>query len=258
MIWNCLQKPITIHKAKGTIQAVALPGRILTGRCRLKKLLAINRKTGIQTRAAVLNFKRGIGTSIDRPTIADLDEHFRDVGVDLATKTCEKAMKEAGLTPDDITHTVAVTCTNQGNPGYNLLVHEKLGLRPKVDHTLLHGVGCAGGLAIMRTAAQMALAATARGRPARVVAFACELCSPNVRNELATAEESSAGNVCVAAALFSDAAAAFVLTNDLGRGQSPPIFELLAFDNAVLPGTVQHMSYYVDPFDEPCRLSGQW
>jgi type III polyketide synthase len=212
---------------------------------RLNKLLAINRKTGIQTRAAVSGYKQGFATGSDPPTIIDLDEHFRSVGVDLATRACETALQEAGIAPEDITHTVAVTCTNQGSPGYNLLVHEKLGLRSDVDHTLLHGVGCAGGLSIMRVAAQMALASTARGRPARVLAFACELCTPNVRSELAAAEKSSAEDVCVAAALFSDAAAAFVLTNSIGKGRRKAKFQLLAFDNAVLPRTMSHMSYFV-------------
>lgn len=210
---------------------------------RLEKLLAINKKTGIQTRAAVSDFKRDFMTDTHPPTIVDLDEHFRNVGVDLAARACDKALQEADLAPEDITHTVAVTCTNQGNPGYNLLVHERLGLRADVDHTLLHGVGCAGGLSIMRVAAQMALAATSRGRPARVLAFACEICTPNVRSELAAAEKSSAEDVCVAAALFSDGAAAFVLTNGLGKGQSKAEFQLLAFDNAVVPHTRGQMSF---------------
>jgi type III polyketide synthase len=212
---------------------------------RLKKLLAISGKTGIQTRAAVSDYKQGFATGPNLPTITDLDDHFRSVGVDLATKVCEKALQEAGLVPEDITHTVAVTCTNQGSPGYNLLVHKKLGLRSDVDHTLINGVGCAGGLSIMRVAAQMALASTARGRTARVLAFACELCTPNVRSELAAAEKSSAEDVCVAAALFSDGAAAFVLTNKIGKGLRKAKFRLCAFDNDVLPQTMSHMSYFV-------------
>jgi type III polyketide synthase len=212
---------------------------------RLRKLLAINMKTGIQTRASVLDFKQGFATNQQPPNLAGLDEHFRDVGVDLATQACRKALQEAGLSPEDITHTVAVTCTNQGNPGYNLLIHEKLNLRTDIDHTLLHGVGCAGGLSIMRTAAQMALAATARRQPARVLAFACELCTPNVRSELAAAEKSLAEDVCVAAALFSDGAAAFVLTNCIGKGDSKAIFQLGAFGNAVVPGTMGFMSFFV-------------
>jgi type III polyketide synthase len=224
----------------------------LTIHPRLRKLLAINKKTGIQTRASVLDFKQGFATNPNPPNFADLDEHFRDVGVNLATQACRKALQEAGIAPEDITHTIAVTCTNQGNPGYNLLVHQELGLRPDIDHTLLHGVGCAGGLSIMRPAAQMALAATARGRPARVLAFACELCTPNVRSELAAAEKSSAEDVCVAAALFSDGAAAFVLTNGIGKGESKGIFQLGAFGNAVVTDTMGHMSFFVDEFGKWC------
>lgn len=238
-------------KAKGEIQRSQRTSNSLTYHRRLKKLLAINRKTGIQTRAAASDYKQDFTMNSEPPTIIDLDEHFRSVGVDLATRACEKALHEAGLVPEDITHTVAVTCTNQGSPGYNLLVHEKLGLRPDVDHTLLHGVGCAGGLSIMRVAAQMALASTARGRPARVLAFACELCTPNVWSELAAAEKSSAEDVCVAGALFSDGAAAFVLTNGIGKGRRKAKFQLMAFDNAVLPHTMSHMSYFV-------HESGKW
>lgn len=140
-----------------------------------------------------------------------------------------------------------MTCTNQGNPGYDVLVNQKLGLSATADRTLLHGVGCAGGLSVMRAAANMALAATARGRPARVLAYACELCTPNVRSELAAAEKSLPEDVCVAAALFSDAAAAFVLVNNLGRGLCKAHFELLTFENAVLPGTLEHMSFLAAP-----------
>lgn len=214
----------------------------------IKKLLAINRNTGIETRASVLDFKQGFATGPDLPTIAELDQHFRSVGVDLAAQACSKALDDAGISAAEITHTVAVTCTSQGNPGYNLLVHERLGLNSDVDNTLLHGVGCAGGLSIMRAAVQMALAATARGKPARVLAFACELCTPLVRNELAVAEKSKAENVSVAAALFSDAAAAFVLTNDLGKGRREARLQLCAFGNEVLPATMGHMSFLVDAF----------
>lgn len=71
-----------------------------------------------------------------------------------------KAIEERTGNSGDITHTVAVTCTNQGNPGFDVLVNERLGLSTSVERILLHGVGCAGGLAIMRTAAQLACGAT--------------------------------------------------------------------------------------------------
>lgn len=116
---------------------------------------------------------------------------------------------------------------------------------------LLHGVGCAGGLAIMRAAAQIALGATARGRPARILAFACELCTPNVRCELAAAERSTGEDIGIAGALFSDGAAAFVLCNSIGLGEeTQPLFQLLEWESATLPDTAEHMSFYADPYGE--------
>lgn len=214
--------------------------------CRLKKLLEINRNTGIQTRSSVRTYEHGFGAQSEPPTITELDQFFRQTGVDLTAQACRKALRQWGGDKGDITHTIGVTCTNQGNPGYDLLVNQALGLG-SVDRMLLHGVGCAGGLAIMRAAAQIALGATARGKPARILAFACELCTPNVRCDLAAAEKSAAEDVGIAGALFSDAAAAFVLCNSIGLGETEPVFQLLEWANATLPDTAEHMAFYADP-----------
>ena len=157
-----------------------------------------------------------------------------------------------------------MTCTNQGNPGYDLLVARRLGLPHTVDRMLLHGVGCAGGLAIMRAAAQVASGAAARGRPARVLAFACELCTPNVRHDLAEAAAcADPADVSIAGVLFADGAAAFVLCNDAGlllpqddgndgrdshshSDRAEPLFQLLEWDNATIPDTMQHMAFYAE------------
>ncbi|KAL2062582.1 hypothetical protein VTL71DRAFT_5654 [Oculimacula yallundae] len=215
----------------------------------LKKLLQISRSTGIQTRSAISAYESGFGTQVDPPTISDIDRIFRKAGVDLTVQACKKALREWGGEYLDITHTIGVTCTNSSNPGYDLLVNQKLGLASTVDRNLLHGVGCAGGLAIMRAAAQIASGASMRGKPARVLAFACELCTPNFRCDLAVAAKcADPSAVSISGALFSDGAAAFVLCNELGLGiETQPIFELLEWGSATLPSTTQYMSFYVDP-----------
>jgi type III polyketide synthase len=156
-------------------------------------------------------------------------------------------MKEAQLSAADITHVVAVTCTDQGSPGYDLFVSQKLQLPLGVQRTLLHGVGCAGGLSALREAANLAAAASSRGRPARVLVFATELCSLFLRAELQAACKDSE-NMHIAPALFSDASAALVVCNELAmrEGQSP-IYELQEWGSAVMPGTRDHMSYVVSP-----------
>ncbi|OWY44019.1 polyketide synthase PksE [Alternaria alternata] len=146
---------------------------------------------------------------------------FRTSGVRLATSACKKAMQEAQLGPRDITHTVAVTCTDQNNPGYDHFVCQELGLRSSVQRSLLHGVGCAGGLSALRTAADIAAAASLRGRPARILVMACP-------------------------ALFSDGAAALVVCNYLAlEEKQTPVFELLEWGSMVVPDTSGHMSYVI-------------
>ncbi|KAG9667035.1 hypothetical protein KCU99_g9428, partial [Aureobasidium melanogenum] len=141
-----------------------------------------------------------------------------------------KAIEERTGNSGDITHTVAVTCTNQGNPGFDVLVNERLGLSTSVERILLHGVGCAGGLAIMRTAAQLACGATT---------------TPDIRYELdAVANRAELSQVSIAGTLFSDAAAAFVLCNDLGlQSGIEPVFELLDWTTAIIAGTMNELGF---------------
>jgi len=215
---------------------------------RIKRLLRINHTTGIETRSAIMDYETGWGTERKPPSIEEMDALFRTAGVALTVQACEKAINDWNGDPKDITHTVAVTCTNQGNPGFDLLVNKQLGLSPSVDRTLLHGVGCAGGLAIMRTAAQLACGASLRGRPARILCLACELSTPNVRYEVDAAARCLDGSqVCIAGALFSDAAAAFVLCNDLGLQKSAkPVYELLNWNNTLVPNTGNDLEFFVE------------
>lgn len=225
----------------------------------MEKLLQITRATGIETRASVIDFKSGFACQPDPPTISDMDDFFRQKGVELTAQACRSAIEEWGGEPSAITHTIGVTCTNYGLPGYDLLVAQKLELPHTVERVLLQGVGCAGGLAIMRVAAQIALAAAARGKPACVLAYACELCMPNGRHDLAEAEAcTDPDRVGISGALFSDGAAAFVLCNDYGLSavaNNGPIFQLHEWANATIPNTGGHMGFYPESMGYRSNLS---
>ncbi|KAK8103244.1 chalcone synthase [Apiospora sp. TS-2023a] len=241
------QTPETLEEFAGRFYDTSKPG--------LQKLLKINRRTGIDARSAIHHYETGFGCDPDPPSIQDLDAFFREHGVNLAAQACEKALAEWGGNVSDITHTVAVTCTTQGNPGYDVLVNRQLGLDENAERLLLHGVGCAGGAAIMRVASQLALSAGVRGRPARILCYACELCTPTVRRELPEAEACiDMAKLSIAGTLFSDGAAAFVLCNDAGLrngsidggDSSRPLFEVLEWGNATIPGTIQEMSFLAE------------
>jgi type III polyketide synthase len=214
---------------------------------RIQKLFAINRKTGISARPLITNYGNYGCDYTTPPSVSELSNIFRSTGVDLAVSACRKALLDARLSAADITHTVAVTCTDTSNPGYDILVNEILGINSNVDRILLHGVGCAGGLAALRTAANLATAAAMRKQVGRIMVISCELCSLYTMAELNWACEES-NQVRVAPVLFSDAAAAVVVCNELGlKKSSTKFFELRDWRCKILEGTKDCMSMVVDP-----------
>lgn len=212
---------------------------------RIRRLLDVNRNTGIQSRRIVYDCSTWTKDDAIPPTIDELSKMFRTTGVELTAMACRTAMEEAQLSAEDITHLVAVTCTDQGSPGYDLFVSQKLQLPTTVERTLLHGVGCAGGLSALREAANLAAAASSRGRPARILVFATELCSLFLRTELQAACKDP-DNLHIAPALFSDASAALVVCNGLSKASDQnSIYELQDWGCRLIPDTEGHMSYSV-------------
>lgn len=213
----------------------------------IQKLLDFNTRTQILSRPTIFDHDKWTKNDATPPTLTKISHTFRTSGVDLAASACEKAMEEACLTPQEITHVVAVTCTGSGNPGYDLFVCEKLGLRPDVQRVLLQGVGCAGGLSSLRAAADTAAAASLKGRVARVLVVACELCTLFLRAEMQNLLQSEDGALRIAPALFSDAAAALVVCNGLALERDQvPVFELRECASMVAPGTAGFISYDVE------------
>lgn len=212
-----------------------------------RRLLHVNHNTGILSRPTITDHSNWTKADATAPTIDEISQVFRTAGVNLTVAACNKALQETRLSAADVTHVVAVTCTDQGSPGYDLFVCQKLQLPAGVQRTLLHGVGCAGGLSALREAANLAAAASSRGRPARILVFATELCSLFLRAELLSACKDSE-NLHIAPALFSDASAALVVCNGLAMSaDQKPIYELKEWGSALIPGTEDHMSYSVSP-----------
>ena len=117
----------------------------------------INEFTGIESRSAIGNIDHPIANRPEAPSIAELCDLFLDYGVKLSVAACRKAIEQWGGDLSEITHIVSTTCTNSANPGYDHYVVKELGLNTSIEKVLLHGVGCSGGLAALRTAANIAL-----------------------------------------------------------------------------------------------------
>ena len=182
----------------------------------------------------------------DPPTIAELCDTFLDHGVKLSVAACQQAVKQWGGDLSEITHIVSTTCTNSANPGFDHYVVKQLGLNTSIEKVLLHGVGCSGGLAALRTAANIALGSSFRRKPARILVLACEISTVFVRSELQSIHDNE--EVRIGLALFSDCASAVVLGNGFSdRYDEEPLLELMGWDHKILDDTEKDLGFDVDP-----------
>ncbi|KAI0887808.1 thiolase-like protein [Annulohypoxylon maeteangense] len=140
---------------------------------------------------------------------------------------------------------VSTTCTDSANPGFDHFVAKGLGISHKVEKALLHGVGCAGGLTILRTAANLALGHSMRRKPARILCVALEVSTTMVRSELSSINELQ--ETRIGPCLFSDCASALILSNGIGQPTAEPIYELLGWEHQILPDTEGDLGFDVDP-----------
>ena len=113
-----------------------------------------------------------------------------------------------------------------------------------VEKVLLHGVGCSGGLAALRTAANLALGSTFRRKKARILVVALEISSTMVRSELDSVIET--GETRIGITLFSDCASALVLSNGIDE-TAEPVYELLGWDHRMIPDSEVDLGFDVDP-----------
>lgn len=215
----------------------------------MKKVISINQYTGIESRSSIGTVDHPIANQETAPTIDQLNKVFMQYGVPLSTQAARKAMAEAGCKAGDITHVVSTTCTNSANPGFDHYVSKALGLSPSVEKVLLHGIGCSGGLAALRTASTLALGARFRRRKARVLVVACEMSTMMVRSELDSVHENQECRIGVC--LFSDCASSLVLSNGLddnGREiAEEPVYEYLGYDHRILPDTEGDLGFDTHP-----------
>ena len=210
----------------------------------LRKVLDINQFTGIDCRSSIGTPDHPLVNQDKAPSISELHKIYISDGVPLAVSAAAKAIKEARIDLRQITHVVSTSCTDSANPGFDHFVVKGLGITHQVEKVLLHGIGCSGGLAALRTGANLALGHAARKKPARVLCVALEVSTTMVRSELDSINELQETRIGVA--LFSDCASAVVLSNGIGE-PTEPVYDLLGWDHRILPDTEEDLGFDVHP-----------
>lgn len=173
--------------------------------------------------------------------VEKLTEIWLEHGIPLSHKACLGAIADWGGSINDITHLVAATCSVHCHPGIDAYIANKLKLPSHVSRMLLSGVGCAGAAALLRTANELATAMTCKGKPARILIVACDLNSLGFRSE---AEQLKEGHFPIGLTLFSDAAAAAVVSNGIGPATPKGhrrLFEIQQWMHYTIPDSINEL-----------------
>ncbi|MBA3526104.1 MAG: type III polyketide synthase [Pseudomonadota bacterium] len=133
---------------------------------------------------------------------SDRNAVYLEAAEALFIQAAAAAIDRAGLTPRDIDGVVTVSTTGIATPSLEARVGSRLGLREDVRRVPIFGLGCAGGIGGLATAAS--LAASEPGT--RWLFVTVETCSISIRLD------SDDPAAIVATALFGDGAAAAVVS----------------------------------------------
>ena len=149
----------------------------------------------------------------------------------LFEEAARSAIARAGLEPRDIDGVVSVSTTGIATPSLEARVAPRLGLRDDIGRVPLFGLGCAGGVSGLATAARLASAQAG----SRWLFVTVETCSISIRLD------SDDPAAIVATALFGDGAAAAVVgTGEGGLGR------ITASAEKLWPDTLKIMGWQVE------------
>jgi predicted naringenin-chalcone synthase len=132
---------------------------------------------------------------------------FQVEAVPLGKEAVTRALTDAGLAADELGLFVVCSCTGYATPGLDILLARDLGMAPGVQRLFVGHMGCYAALPGLGSAADFVIA---RNRPALL------LCAELTSLHLQPAGVRADLQQIVSHALFSDAAAAVVLTPGAG------------------------------------------
>ncbi|MBT8401375.1 MAG: type III polyketide synthase [Rhodothermia bacterium] len=145
------------------------------------------------------------------PSTAERNRRYRDAVLPLAEDVARRAIEKAGLSPEDVTHVVAVSCTGFFAPGIDIALVKRLGLPPTTRRAMIGFMGCYAAFNGLRVADGFCKAYPG----ARVLLVCAELCT--IHFQVTDSMEDAVIN-----SLFSDGAAAAILSSraaDDARGR---------------------------------------
>lgn len=137
---------------------------------------------------------------MDVPSTEERMRTYQREALPLGLEAAEKALNDAGISREKVSHMITVSCTGQFQPGLDIMLIRHLGLSPRVNRLPLIFQGCAAGLKAIQMARDVV-----QGDPSANVLIVCvELCTLHF-------QPVKERETLFAASFFGDGAAACVI-----------------------------------------------
>ncbi|MCM3203038.1 type III polyketide synthase [Paenibacillus sp. CC-CFT742] len=166
------------------------------------------------------------------PSTQERMDTYKREALPLGMEAAQRALKDAGMSPEQITHIITVSCTGQYLPGLDVMLIRDLGLSPRVNRLPLIFQGCAAGLKAIQMARDVV-----QGTPdAQVLVVCVELCTLHFQ----PVKERGA---LFAASFFGDGASACIVGAPASEQQH--YLDLGTGYSVLLPDSTEDMTWEV-------------
>ena len=196
--------------------------------------------SGVRTRQAAVSplLEDVSGWSTERRM-----RRYQAEAIPLGKEAVDRALTGAGVRADEVGLFAVCSCTGYATPGLDILLARDMGMSPSVQRLFVGHMGCYAALPGLGAAADFVVA---RRRPALL------LCAELTSLHVQPAGTRTDIQQMVSHALFSDAAAAVVLTEATGDGYA--VREVAAVTDT---STADHMTWEVTDLGFRMGLSPQ-
>jgi len=202
----------------------------------------IYRHTGIDKRHSVLPdlldghqprlYRNATTAELDKPGTGARNAIYASESRKIATRLARRAIAQChGITPENISHVITVSCTGFCNPGPDYYIIRELGLSESTQRYHLGFMGCYAVIPALRMAKQFCEA----DPRAIVLVLSIELCTLHLR-------PACDADTLLANALFADGAACAIVT---GAPCEEACFGIGEFASTLLPGGEQDMAWTI-------------
>jgi alkylresorcinol/alkylpyrone synthase len=137
-------------------------------------------------------------------SLSERNRIFIETALELSQKAIVSCLEKINVHPEDLDHVIFVTSTGLSTPSIDAVLLNRLHFKKHIERTPIWGLGCAGGAVGLSRAYEYTKAYPEK----TALVIAVELCSLTFQKD-----DISKSNV-IATSLFSDGAAAVLITGD--------------------------------------------